>query len=609
MKLSINQDCCACSYCYRTCPVDAPYFDGEQVQIDRDKCISCGKCVKVCPMGAIYDTEQPPAPVQPHPRRHYRCDAVIIGAGGSGMTAAVRLAERGKEVIVLEKARRTGSGALHVAGPMQIIDTKWALEAGEPPKADRKVREIISYGQGLLDPVLVDRTVRALPRFFDWLCTFSDASQGFALVNASDRPAPPPLEGVEEPQESVIAGGGMPGSAMGGNQGLVVEAKSERPDRPMYRHPGEFVMNQLFRRAEELGVQILRETPAQALLRDEHGGIRGVLAKDPGGEVEVEARVCLIATGSLIHSEAVKQVAPEFAHCFQPRYGHTIQAYTGDGFAMCQAAGIPVRYQDIWLNITGSLVMPCDGLTVEYAEAKGKRPLMPPDLRTQSNRPESLMVNLRGERYQNEQMSLISVERQMKQPQGISYAIFTKQLIQAKPVRWVPVLDEQGHPLRTMLPPGMPAPPWNEEHMKWLDRLKGNHLIIADTLEELARRAGMDAGTLKDTVERYNQLCRAGEDQDFGKNPIYLKPLESGPFYAVKTFLMSDGAEGGIPIDDGCHVMGADGPMPNLFAAGDNASGNIVVTPQKKKIWITNEFSWALSSGMIAADGMLEQLR
>ena len=144
--------------------------------------------------------------------------------------------------------------------------------------------------------------------------------------------------------------------------------------------------------------------------------------------------------------------------------------------------------------------------------------------------------------------------------------------------------------------------------MRWLDSLKGNHLIIADTLEELAQRAGMDAQTLKNTVERYNELCRAGEDQDFGKNPIYLKPLESGPFYAVKTFLMSDGAEGGIPIDAGCHVMGQEGPMPNLFAAGDNASGNIVVTPEKEKIWITNEFSWALSSGMIAADGMLEQL-
>ena len=56
MKLVVNKDCCSCSYCYRACPVGAPYYDGEQTRIDQDKCISCGKCVKKCPMGAIYDS-------------------------------------------------------------------------------------------------------------------------------------------------------------------------------------------------------------------------------------------------------------------------------------------------------------------------------------------------------------------------------------------------------------------------------------------------------------------------------------------------------------------------------------------------------------------------
>ena len=41
MKLVINNDCCSCSYCYRACPVGAPYYDGEQTRIDQGKCISC----------------------------------------------------------------------------------------------------------------------------------------------------------------------------------------------------------------------------------------------------------------------------------------------------------------------------------------------------------------------------------------------------------------------------------------------------------------------------------------------------------------------------------------------------------------------------------------
>ena len=71
---------------------------------------------------------------------------------------------------------------------------------------------------------------------------------------------------------------------------------------------------------------------------------------------------------------------------------------------------------------------------------------------------------------------------------------------------------------------------------------------------------------------------------------------------------MSDGIEGGIPIGPHCEVIGEGGPCENLFAAGDNSSGNIVKASETEKVWITNEFSWALSSGMIAADGMLSAL-
>ena len=39
----------------------------------------------------------------------------------------------------------------------------------------------------------------------------------------------------------------------------------------------------------------------------------------------------------------------------------------------------------------------------------------------------------------------------------------------------------------------------------------------ADTLEELAELIEVDPAELKATVERYNKLCKAGEDTDFFK--------------------------------------------------------------------------------------------
>ena len=52
----------------------------------------------------------------------------------------------------------------------------------------------------------------------------------------------------------------------------------------------------------------------------------------------------------------------------------------------------------------------------------------------------------------------------------------------------------------------------------------------ADTLEELAELIEVDPTELKATVERYNKLCKAGEDTDFFKENHFLFPIEQGPF-------------------------------------------------------------------------------
>lgn len=619
MKLTINNDCCCCSYCYRACPVGAPYYDGEQTRIDRDKCISCGKCIVKCPMGAIYDEENPPKPAQPHEPVKRDCDALIIGAGGSGMIAACRIAEEtGKKVIVLEKAKRTGCGAVHVAGPLQFFDTKWALDAGAKPVVDEKIAQTIELSGEYLDHALVDKALRAMPRFFDWLASFSLAEEKFELTEARGGPGgPPPMDGEDMPgampppdgmPEFMQAGTGMPGSGMGGNTGLVVDTKSLCPPSPAFHNAGEFIMDNLFRYAEELGVEVLTETPAKKFILDDGGQVVGVHAQDPGGDVDISCKVCLVATGSLLLADALKKVEPDYADAYLPRYAHAINTYTGDGFEMCREAGIPVSYEDIWLNITGSLVMPCDALTVEYSEATGKTPLINTDLRPHGSRAEGMMVNLNGERYENEQYAGATVEFQKKQPQCVSYTIMPEKVIKAQPMRAKPLYDKDGNRIPQMVPM-MGKPEWNQENMDWWASRKGAHLIIADTIEEIAEKAGMPVDTLKGTVARYNELCKKGVDEDFGKDASFLLPIEEGPFYAVRTFLMSDGAEGGIPIDENCQVKGVNGPMRGLYASGDNSSGNIANLGNGKKTWITNEYSWALCSGMIAADSMIRELQ
>jgi fumarate reductase flavoprotein subunit len=53
------------------------------------------------------------------------------------------------------------------------------------------------------------------------------------------------------------------------------------------------------------------------------------------------------------------------------------------------------------------------------------------------------------------------------------------------------------------------------------------------TIEELAQAAGLPVDALTATVDRYNVLCAAKYDDDYGKNPAYLHPVVKAPFYAV----------------------------------------------------------------------------
>ena len=81
--------------------------------------------------------------------------------------------------------------------------------------------------------------------------------------------------------------------------------------------------------------------------------------------------------------------------------------------------------------------------------------------------------------------------------------------------------------------------------------------------------------TAKATIERYNELCHAGEDVDFYKESHYLFPVEEGPFTAVKLGPGLLAVVGGIHISDNFEVLTAENePIPGLYAIG-NCAGDI----------------------------------
>lgn len=95
----------------------------------------------------------------------------------------------------------------------------------------------------------------------------------------------------------------------------------------------------------------------------------------------------------------------------------------------------------------------------------------------------------------------------------------------------------------------------------------------ADTLEELAQLAGIDAQGLVEEVAHYNEMVAAGEDTDFGKKAVELK-IEEAPFYCVPLSPTIHHTMGGLKIDTDARVYNEAGEViDGLYAAGEVTGG------------------------------------
>ncbi len=100
---------------------------------------------------------------------------------------------------------------------------------------------------------------------------------------------------------------------------------------------------------------------------------------------------------------------------------------------------------------------------------------------------------------------------------------------------------------------------------------QGDDAYEADTLEELSDIMGVDKELFLAQVKQYNSLVAAGADDDYGKDPQYLMPIEKPPFYCGLIRGALEGLySGGVKTDREFHVKtpGRDQAFENLFAIG-----------------------------------------
>jgi len=104
--------------------------------------------------------------------------------------------------------------------------------------------------------------------------------------------------------------------------------------------------------------------------------------------------------------------------------------------------------------------------------------------------------------------------------------------------------------------------------------LSNGYLVKADTIEELAEKLNIPSDNLVASVKRYNELCANGVDEDYGKEVNRMTPVDTAPYYGIRTCAWHLTTLDGCRINTDMQVIREDGTViEGLYATGDCTGG------------------------------------
>ncbi|MGH7775378.1 MAG: FAD-dependent oxidoreductase [Candidatus Binatia bacterium] len=306
------------------------------------------------------------------------------------------------------------------------------------------------------------------------------------------------------------------------------------------------LMTALIKAAESMpDIKMIISTSAGKLLTD-NGSVCGVTATNGKNETfEIHSKTVVVATGGFNSNlDMVLEHRPEFK-AFKVMEGSGLGA-TGSGHKLISEVGGYFTHMDhIWFYVYA---------TPDYRDPKGRRGLV---FRLT---PGYIWVNQQGRRFHDESRT--------------GGASATPALLAQNPPHAWAILDT---PMTAKMEV---ADPYYRDGDKVrrdkVQELLDNSPYIrkANSLDELARKIGVDVPTFFSVIERYNKAFDAGLDREpeFGKSLKQSKRFDTPPYYAVQLFPLARKNFGGIKTDLRCRVLNKYfDPIPGLYAAGEVA--------------------------------------
>ncbi|MCQ5090634.1 FAD-binding protein [Slackia exigua] len=438
------------------------------------------------------------------------CGVLVVGCGLSGLAASVQAAMNGDRVIALEGQSVVGGNGQGVEGTF-AVNSRFQKEQGIEVDKSVVMQEELGKPQWYVNGLFYKDLINDSAANLEWLADECGVEFSGLIDNYP-----------------FGAGGGKVDSFHWYKDGAAAVG---------YLVPMEA-------KARELGVDIRLNNRALEFYYDENGEVNGVYAQDAFGDLVIfRAPTVIVATGGFANDD--KRLVK---HGFNLDMLELIgtPGHWGDGINMILAAG-GMEYTGVCYlkyNRIGRLVDIATFGPFYGAFCSGGK---------------GMWVNGDMERFVDESCARrtgnnITQSAPIHLQDGCAYLVCDAAIIASLSEEFANQAAEWGVDLDAQ---------WQALYEKGEDAWQAN------SIAELAEKAGFDAKALQAAVDEYNSDCENGKDEWFGKDAEYLVPIATPPFTMARIHEAMEGPLGGVTIDRSFRpVKLGGGRMENVFCIG-----------------------------------------